>query len=129
MEVGQDAVEVAPVGSSSSALSRVSPTDVGIGLARAGQPGLIGSTAPVADRRRLLRAKRPGAGDSTRKVHFRVTLAAALAHAVTPKCIEQCLHGRARWMTARGLTTLVPWIWRNCPTCTGWPRSATSRRK
>src|SRR6266566_3360642 len=84
MEVGQDAVEVAPVGSSSSALSRVSPTDVGIGLARAGQPGLIGSTAPVADRRRLLRAKRSGAGDSTRKVHFRVTLTAALAHAVTP---------------------------------------------
>jgi hypothetical protein len=43
----------------------VSPTDVGIGLARAGQPGLISSTAPVADRRRLLRAKRPDAEDST----------------------------------------------------------------
>jgi hypothetical protein len=41
MEVGQDVVEVG-ARSSSSALSRVPPTDVEIGFARAGQPGLIG---------------------------------------------------------------------------------------
>ncbi len=49
----------------------------------------------MADRRRLLRAKRPDAEGSTRKVHFRLTLTAAPAHTVIPKCIEHCLHGRA----------------------------------